>query len=302
LLVAIDRRLVPARALAALTGFRDLIRSLAGDPGSTPVSTTLTVMLDRSGYLQDLRDERSEEAQARIENLMELVSAASEYEARETDPSLGGFVDRLSLLSEADEAEGASEARVWLMSMHAAKGLEFPMVIVAGMEEGLFPHARATEDDEDVEEERRLCYVCLTRARERLVLTGAARRRVFGDYQPTTPSRFLEEIPAELMDRIEPQPPRPRWEGQYELRNPYANRSGKPFRARDSEGSSSYAYENEDQSASGVRTGMRVKHKQFGVGTVTAVEDHGDDYKVTVRFAAVGTKKLLAKFAGLEKA
>jgi DNA helicase-2/ATP-dependent DNA helicase PcrA len=95
---------------------------------------------------------------------------------------------------------------------------------------------------------------------------------------------------------------KPRWEGQYELRNPYANRSGRPFRAKESSGSASYAYENEDQSASGVRTGMRVKHKQFGVGTVTAVEDHGDDYKVTVRFAAVGTKKLLAKFAGLEKA
>jgi DNA helicase-2/ATP-dependent DNA helicase PcrA len=302
LLVAIDRRLVPPRALAALTAFRDLIRSLAGDPANTPVSTTLSVMLDRSGYLKDLRDERSEEAEARIENLMELVSAAREYEGREAEPSLGGFVDRLSLLSEADEAQGANEARVWLMSMHAAKGLEFPTVIVAGMEEGLFPHARATEDDEDVEEERRLCYVCLTRARERLVLTGAARRRVFGDYQPTTPSRFLDEIPAELMDRIEPVVAKPRWEGQYELRNPYANRSGRPFRAKESSGSASYAYENEDQSASGVRTGMRVKHKQFGVGTVTAVEDHGDDYKVTVRFAAVGTKKLLAKFAGLEKA
>ena len=127
---------------------------------------------------------------------MELVSAAREYESRDDDPSLGGFVDRLSLLSEADEAEGAKEARVWLMSMHAAKGLEFPVVVVAGMEEGLFPHSRSAEDEEEVEEERRLCYVCLTRARERLVLTGAARRRVFGEYQSTAPSRFLEEIPS----------------------------------------------------------------------------------------------------------
>ncbi len=298
--VAIDRRLVPARAAASLTAFRDLIRSLAQNSGSTPVSTTLSLMLDRSGYLQNLRDERSEEAEARVENLMELVSAAREYESREIDPALGGFVDRLSLLSEADEAEGASEARVWLMSMHAAKGLEFPTVIVAGMEEGLFPHARSTEDQDEVEEERRICYVCLTRARERLVLTGAARRRTFGEYQPTTPSRFLDEIPAELMDRVEPTPARARWEGQYELRNPYAHRSGRPFRAKEESGT--YRYEDEDQSASGVKTGMRVRHRQFGVGTVTAVEDHGDDYKVTVRFAAVGTKKLLAKFAGLEKA
>jgi DNA helicase-2/ATP-dependent DNA helicase PcrA len=298
--VAVDRRIVAQRAVASLTAFRDLLRSLAQNKASTPVSTTLSVMLDRSGYLANLREERSEEAEARVENLMELVSAAREYESREADPSLGGFVDRLSLLSEADEAEGTTEARVWLMSMHAAKGLEFPTVIVAGMEEGLFPHARSTEDQDEVEEERRICYVCLTRARERLVLTGAARRRTFGEYQPTTPSRFLDEIPPELMDRIEPTPPKPRWEGQYELRNPYAHRAGKPFRAREEQ--TPYRYEDEDQSASGVRTGMRVRHRQFGVGTVTAVEDHGDDYKVTVRFAAVGTKKLLAKFAGLEKA
>ena len=171
-----------------------------------------------------MRDERSEEAEARVENLMELVSAAGEYESREAEPSLGGFVDRLSLLSEADEEDGTKEARVWLMSMHAAKGLEFPVVVVAGMEEGLFPHSRSAEDEEEVEEERRLCYVCLTRARERLILTGAARRRVFGEYQSAQPSRFLEEIPAELMDRIEPVA-QPRWNANaYELRNPYGRR------------------------------------------------------------------------------
>jgi DNA helicase II / ATP-dependent DNA helicase PcrA len=299
LCAAVDRRLVTPRAASALSSFRELIRSLSTDSGAT-VSTTLAVMLDRSGYLQDLRDERSEEAQARIENLMELVSAAREYETREPDPSLGGFVDRLSLLSEADEAEGAAEAHVWLMSMHAAKGLEFPTVIVAGMEEGLFPHARATEDDEDVEEERRLCYVCLTRARERLVLTSAARRRVFGDYQATIPSRFLDEIPATLMDRIEPASQAPR-HGQYELRSPYGNRSGRPFRARET-AEPAFSYESEDQSASGLRLGMRVRHKQFGVGTILAVDEQGDDYKVTVRFSVSGTKKLLAKFAGLEPA
>jgi DNA helicase-2/ATP-dependent DNA helicase PcrA len=303
---AVDRRLVMPRAAASLAAFRDLIRSLAADPGGTTVSTTLSLMLDRSGYLQDLKDERSEEAEARVENLMELVSAAREYEVREPDASLGGFVDRLSLLSEADEAEGGADARVWLMSMHAAKGLEFPTVIVAGMEEGLFPHSRATQDDEDVEEERRLCYVCLTRARERLVLTGAARRRIFGEYQATVASRFLDEIPAELMERVEPVAPTPRWEGQYELRNPYGRRAGgggRPFRAKEPDVAATYAYENEDQStASGVRLGMRVRHRQFGVGTVTGVEEAGDDYKLTVRFNTVGVKKLLAKFAGLEKA
>jgi DNA helicase-2/ATP-dependent DNA helicase PcrA len=188
------------------------------------------------------------------------------------------------------------------MTMHAAKGLEFPMVVVAGMEEGLFPHSRASEDMDDVEEERRLCYVCLTRARERLVLTSAARRRIFGEYQPSEPSRFLEEIPAELVDRIEPAASAPRWSGGYELRNPYGRRSGRGTRVREGDAPATYAYESEDQSASGVRVGMKVRHRQFGVGTVVTVEEHGDDYKVTVRFASVGTKKLLASFAGLERA
>src|SRR5262249_46870787 len=224
-----------------------------------------------------------------------------EYEVREADATLAGFVDRLSLLSEADEEEGAKEARVWLMTMHAAKGLEFPIVVVAGMEEGLFPHSRSAEDEDEVEEERRLCYVCLTRARERLILTSAARRRVFGDYHQTQPSRFLDEIPDALMKRVEPVSS-PRWSGQpYELRNPYGRRPRQPSGVRDAD-SSAFAYEHEDQSSAAVRLGMRVRHRQFGVGTVVAVEDHGDDYKVTVRFAAVGTKKLLASFAGLEPA
>jgi DNA helicase-2/ATP-dependent DNA helicase PcrA len=301
-LIALDRKLLPPRAMTALKGFRDMIAALSADVAGASVSTTMGLMLDRSGYLKDLRDERSEEAEGRIENLMELVSAAREYESRDDEPSLGGFVDRLSLLSEADEAEGAREARVWLMSMHAAKGLEFPIVVVAGMEEGLFPHSRSAEDEEEVEEERRLCYVCITRARERLVLTGAARRRIFGDYQATEPSRFLDEIPAHLVDRIEPVAP-PRWQNPgYELRNPYARRYGSPRNQVREGADAGYRYESEDQSTTGVRAGMRVRHRQFGVGTVVDVEDQGDDVKVTVRFPAVGTKKLLARYAGLEPA
>jgi DNA helicase-2/ATP-dependent DNA helicase PcrA len=296
---AVERRLLPTRSATSVKTFRDLIASLASDAATATVSTTITQMLERTGYLQSLRDERTEEAEARIENLVELVSAAREYELRDPEASLGGFVDRLSLLSEADEADGTTDARVWLMSMHAAKGLEFPIVIVAGMEEGLFPHARSVEDEDDIEEERRIFYVCITRARERLVLTGAARRRVFGEYQPTEPSRFLDEVPAELVKRVESAAPAPRWQQpSYDLRNPYAHRGASRVR----EGSRGFSYEHEDQSASGVRAGMRVRHRQFGVGTVVDVEDHGDDYKVTVRFPSVGTKKLLARFAGLEPA
>jgi DNA helicase-2/ATP-dependent DNA helicase PcrA len=297
LLASVDRRLAPGRALAALAAFRDVIVAAAADVRDAPVSIALGIVLDRSGYLRALREERSEDAEARIENLMELVSAAREYESREADATLAGFVDRLSLLSEADEAEGAADARVWLMSMHAAKGLEFPLVVVAGMEEKLFPHARSAESEEDVEEERRIFYVCITRARERLILTSAARRRVFGDYQASEPSRFLDEIPAALMQKSDVSAGGRAGSQAYALRNPYGRR---PPRVREEE--PRYAYEHEDQSASGVRTGMRVRHQQFGVGTVLDIEEQGDDFKLTVKFNAVGTKKLLARYARLEPA
>jgi DNA helicase-2/ATP-dependent DNA helicase PcrA len=301
LLTGLEKRLVPNRAVNALRAFRDIISGLTTECAGVPVSTALGLVMDRSGYLRDLREEHSEEAEARIENLMELVSAAREYEARESEPSLGGFVDRLSLLSEADETNGTKDASVWMMTMHAAKGLEFPVVIVAGMEEGLFPHSRSSEDEDELEEERRLCYVGLTRAREQLILTSASRRRVFGEYQSTEPSRFLDEIPAELLRRIEPVAA-PAWNNvRYDLRNPYGRRY-QP-KVRETEATPFASYENEDQSdATGLKTGRRVRHKQFGVGTVVAVEDEGDDMRVTVKFNTVGTKKLLARYAALEPA
>src|SRR5207247_11053019 len=148
-----------------------------------------------AGYLQALRGDPSGDAAARIENVADLVSAAREYESRQVEPSLNGFVDQLSLLSDADESEGTDDARVWLMTLHSAKGLEFPVVVLAGLEEGLFPHSRSSNDEEELEEERRLCYVGMTRARSRLVLTGAARRRIFGEYQSSEPSRCIDEVP-----------------------------------------------------------------------------------------------------------
>jgi DNA helicase-2/ATP-dependent DNA helicase PcrA len=301
LVYAVDESKLAARATSALRTFRDLISPLAEIARHDTVSITIGKMLDRTGYLKDLREENTEEANERIENLMELVSAAQEYETREAEPSLGGFVDRLSLLSEADEESGSRNARVWLMTMHAAKGLEFPLVVIAGLEEGLFPHSRSSEDQEELEEERRLCYVGMTRAQSQLVLTGAARRRVFGEYQSTEPSRFLDEIPAELLDRIAPSFSSPSRGGfthsHYEFRtNPYG-RKGRAGRVRET--GEAYAYEDEDQSATDVRPGMRVRHAQFGVGTVISVEEHNDDLKITVRFNTVGVKKLLAKYAKL---
>ena len=304
LVFAVDEAKLGNRAVSSLRVFRDLIAGLAHDAATDTVSIVLGKMLDRSGYLNDLREENTEEAAERTENLMELVSAARDYESRDPEASLGGFVDRLSLLSEVDEESGSRNARVWLMSMHAAKGLEFPIVFIAGMEEGLFPHARSSEDENEVEEERRLFYVGMTRAERRLFLTSAARRRTFGEYQSTEPSRFLDEVPAELLERITPAATSYQSSfahAHYEFRtNPYGRGGRGGGRSR--EETPKYSYEDEDQSASGVRVGMRVKHAQFGVGVVLAVEEHTDDYKVTVRFNSVGQKKLLARFAKLEPA
>jgi DNA helicase II / ATP-dependent DNA helicase PcrA len=298
----LEDRAFPARAAASLATFRDLIVKLTEVARQEPVSIAIGKMLDQSGYLQDLRDDRTEDAESRIENLAELVSAAREYESREAEPSLGGFVDRLSLLSDADEEAGTRDARVWMMTLHSAKGLEFPVVILAGLEEGLFPHSRSSEDEEELEEERRLCYVGITRARTRLVMTGAARRRVFGEYQSSEPSRFIDEVPAELVERVAPAYSSS-YQGNfphYEFRtNPYGR--GRGGRAR--EEPAVYSYEDEDQSADiALRLGMRVRHPQFGIGTVLSVEPLDDDTKLVVRFAAVGQKTLRAKYARLEPA
>jgi DNA helicase II / ATP-dependent DNA helicase PcrA len=301
---AVDKSLLSPRAIASLRAFRDLLTGLSEMARHETVSIALGKLLDQSGYLRDLREEGTEEAESRLENLMELVSAAREYEVREPDGGLGGFVDRLSLLSEVDEESGSRDARVWLMTMHAAKGLEFPVVVIAGLEEGLFPHSRSADDVEELEEERRLCYVGMTRARSRLVLTGAARRRIFGEYQASQPSRFIEEVPVELLERVSPSLsfPSQRQFAHYEFRtNPYG-RGGRGRGGRLKEAGETCHYENEDQSATAVRPGLRVRHAQFGVGTVLAVEPQHDDVKITVRFASVGQKKLLASFAKLELA
>ena len=303
LLHGIDRRLLPNRSLASLTAFRDLILNLNAMAAEEPVSIALGKVLDRSGYLQDLRDERSEEAEGRIENLLELVSAAREYESRNTEPSLGGFVDQLSLLSDVDEEAGAKNARVVMLTMHSAKGLEFPIVVISGLEEGLFPHSRSSDDETELEEERRLCYVAITRAQRRLVLTSAARRRVFGDYQSTEPSRFVDEIPAELIEVV------PSSFSSSFLTPPpsYAQfrdaRKGGSYRGRTREEPEVYSYEDEDQSLPGeMKLGAKVRHPKFGVGTILSVEPLDDDTKLVVRFLSVGQKTLRARFAKLEMA
>ena len=264
---AVDEKLLPPSAVTALRSVRDLIDGLAEAAASEPASELLWTVLDRSDFLGDPDEDLAEEDEARRRSLDELASAAGDYELREPDATPQGFVDRIALLSESDEAQGSEHAVVWLMTLHAAKGLEFPAVIIVGLEEGLFPHLRAR--DEALEDERRLFYVGMTRARNRLVLTSAIHRRAGDDEgRDSVPSRFLDEVPFELKE-VEPV---------------FWTPSG-------------YACEDEGRSAVGVAPGTRVRHPAFGVGTVLSVEPLTDD--MTVSFRTVGRKTLRAKFAKL---
>ena len=299
---ATTENLLPKRAITALARFQELMSTLREVAVQEPASITLAKVLDQSGYIEALRNAGSEEAESRLANLAELVSAARDYEVREPEASLAGFVDRLSLLSDVDEEEGPDNARVWMMTLHAAKGLEFPLVVITGMEEGLFPHARALDDDDELEEERRLCYVGMTRAESRLLLTSAARRRVFGEYQSTEPSRFFEEIPANLVTIVEPAySARPYASTSYGKSTKRSRRQNKR-QAPDEWAASSYDVADEDQSAEGISRGARVRHPTFGIGTVLHIEPLTGDMKLTVRFSMVGEKKLLARYAKLERA
>ena len=261
-------------------------------------------MLDRSGYLNDLRDENSEEANERIENLMELVSAARDFETHEAEPTLGGFVDRLSLLSEVDEESGKRDAKVWMMTMHAAKGLEFPMVIIAGMEEGLFPHSRSAEDEDELEEERRLCYVGMTRARR---AAGADRRR---------PAPRLRRVPvvravaiprrdsgdADGADHARAQPALRQRLRAFALRVPHQSvRPQGQFAVQGARARPTPTRTRISRRAASARACACATRSSVWARSI-AVEEHNDDMKITVRFVSVGVKKLLAKYAKLEPA
>ena len=321
-----------------------------GDPATLP--ELIKFLNDRSGYIRALEEEATPESFSRIENLKELANAAQD--AQERGESLHEFLDHAALVSDADSY--SAEAKVTLMTLHAAKGLEFPLVFLTGMEEGLFPHSRTLTDPTGLEEERRLCYVGMTRAMDTLVMTRARYRRRYGSDmpEPSIPSRFLEEVPAHLVEDLGSPPARPQFSGSaYGYRNAYAtpypkaNRFGRP---QADEGDRHYSYEDEDQSGegrnpstrpvnrtkpsgtgqsldniasffaargqkvtrpkleveaptgkTGLRQGTRVRHPKYGEGTVFRREGDGDDAKITVQFQQHGVKKLVEKFAQLER-
>jgi DNA helicase-2/ATP-dependent DNA helicase PcrA len=281
----VDEAAVPARALSPLRQFRDTIETLVAEAPSRGIQGLLQRALESSGYAAALAREDSRESQERLENLAELLAAAADFEVREQAPSLAGFLDRAALLSETDRLR--DDVPVLLMTLHAAKGLEFESVFLVGLEEGLLPHSRSLTGEDALEEERRLCYVGMTRAMERLCLTWARSRQVFGQRRLSVPSRFLEEIPpdgVETSGSSLPLAARARPEG---TRWPSLD-------------ASRVAPLPPAPAALELRPGVRVRHPLFGVGTVIRREGDGDDLKLTVSFPGVGAKKLVARFAGLE--
>jgi DNA helicase II / ATP-dependent DNA helicase PcrA len=303
---------------------------------SASVSELLKFLIDRTGYIRQLEQEDTPESLARIENLKELVNAA--MDSKDRGETLTDFLDHAALVSDADQYD--EKSRVTLMTLHAAKGLEFPLVFLVGMEEGLFPHSRTLLAGDDVEEERRLCYVGMTRAMDALVLSRARYRRRYGSDMPeaTVASRFLEEVPPQLFEDI----------GSPSRRAPVIGeswREEKKARREYYDESRHYEYENEDQSyrpqaqkgaapkrqynsmdniaeffasrgkkfkapsvpvekpsgKTGFRSGQRVRHPKYGEGTVLKREGDGEDAKITVAFINFGLKKLVEKYAQLQK-
>jgi DNA helicase-2/ATP-dependent DNA helicase PcrA len=284
-----DAAALPSRTLAPLRQFRETVETLRGEAAAAPQALRGLIerVLELSGYGAALAREDSQESQQRLENLAELITAAADYETREEVPSLAGFLDRAALLSETDGLR--DDVPVLLMTLHAAKGLEFESVFLVGLEEGVLPHSRSLSG-EALEEERRLCYVGMTRAMARLHLSWARSRQVFGQRHVTEPSRFLAEIPEDGLERSDSLARvRPRLGEAPQRRASWGPEA--PGRTVASPAG---------VQAAGLRPGARVRHPLFGVGTVLRREGDGDDLKVTVSFPGVGAKKLVARFAGLE--
>jgi DNA helicase-2/ATP-dependent DNA helicase PcrA len=276
-----ERKIVGPRAAKALQELVGLIERVRTRAEVTAVPDLVVELLESTGYLADLEREGTIEAESRIENLQELVSAAREFTERSEDKTLQAFLDSVALIADIDlMAQGAGA--VTLMTLHSAKGLEFPVVFMTGMEEGVFPHARSLTDDEELEEERRLCYVGMTRARERLFLTTAFSRRLFQNANFNLPSRFLDEIPVNLIARVD---------DLAASRERYGSSPSVIGRELPIEGEAAFVDH--------LQVGMRVRHPDWGIGTIRERIGEGEDLKVVVTFAGVGRKKLAAAFAQL---
>ncbi len=324
-----DERLLefafPNRALTALRGFRGLIEKLRGEAERSPLPTLLRLVLEESGYLKQL-DPKDEEDKARRENLDELINAAQQFTEENTfgnsEDLLSAFLDHVALVSDTDALGGRGIA---LMTLHAAKGLEFDAVAIGGLEEGVLPHFNAKNDGEDgIEEERRLLYVGMTRARKRLFLATCRRRRVAGTFQDQEESRFLDELPVEYVKvegapELFTPPSRPAWAlpergpatgpaahnvFSFFGKDPAKEMERLPFEESAADEPPALPTGRRGREEAGgvgrINNGAKVRHAKLGLGKVLSIEGSGDTAKIDVFFEGVGRRKLIAKFANLE--
>ena len=318
----LEERVFPGRAEAALSVFHRMILELSAGVDTRPIADTLAEAIERTGYRKMLEEEGTEDARSRLSNLDELLNAATD--ASERGEGLRDFLDHAALVSDADSAD--ERVPVSLLTMHNAKGLEFPVVFIAGLEEGLFPHSRSLDSESAMEEERRLCYVGMTRAETKLYLSWARYRRRFGGGLPevSLPSRFLKEVPANLIERVRGD------QGHVDL---YAERhqvresaqrnlyTGKTYNSVENirqffsekgmpvpqgisnplpvAATKSVAPPKQAGSKK-VGPGSTIEHAKYGRGTVLRLEGSGEDTKLTVSFPGYGLKKLIAKYAGIK--
>jgi DNA helicase-2/ATP-dependent DNA helicase PcrA len=290
---------LPARARSALQGFHNLMKELVGDRQGLHMGEFFNRILERTHYLEILEQENQPASEDRLENLQELVNAATE--AEEQGVTLAEFLDHAVLVSDTDDYD--EHARVTLMTLHSAKGLEFETVFLVGMEEGLFPHQLSLDDPAGIEEERRLCYVGMTRAKDRLTLSWARQRRSFAreSYEETNPSRFLQEVPREVLEPFSSaglsRKPRTSWDNAVNSVS-----SVEQFLERRGIRGAPVASSARSSAQSRWRIGSKVRHAKFGVGTILGAEGEGEEIKLTVSFPGYGQKKFMAQYAMLEKA
>jgi DNA helicase II / ATP-dependent DNA helicase PcrA len=294
---------VTGTAVKGIARFLELLDGVAGLAAEDKPAPLLQALLDRSGYLIELQEERTIEAEGRLENLAELVGSAEEAE------SIEQFLEQVSLVSDADEIDG-DDSQVVLMTVHAAKGLEFPAVFIMGLEEGVFPHLRSIGEPEELEEERRLAYVAITRAQERLYLSHAWSRTLYGGTQYNPPSRFLDEIPERLVEAIEQRRAsrggrtygsggHDRGGGGYGSRGAGVDANKDRIVERALRGSMGPAKHGAE--AIGLRVGDDVVHATFGEGVILLIEGEGDKAETVIRFPEAGEKRLLLSWAPIKK-
>ena len=308
------------RVYANAQEFISVIEELRTIKDETKISELIKLTLNKTGYTKALETENTIEAENRIANLEEFLTVAVEFEEQEADQNLNNFLEGITLTSDIDGMDEEQET-VTLMTLHSAKGLEFPVVFLVGMEEGIFPGHKSMAEPKDLEEERRLCYVGITRAKNQLFLTCSKQRTMFGSTSCNPVSRFLKEIPEDMLIGYEEikQNSRPSYED-----SPFTWKYGgssngtvtsyydKSSTAATKEQNNNYKFKSAEtflnslkQNKTSVdlskyKTGQSVYHKKFGEGIITKLEPEGDDIKVEINFAKVGTKRLMAKYAGLE--